>query len=212
MPYVNDTGLPSVTDILGGWIDRSWFKDHHGERGDEVHDVMAAHAMCLPHFGNNFNPLWEPYIESGKKWFDDNIKEVILVEHRLSIPNLYTGQLDLFAILTDDRSAIVDWKTSKSEGRTWRFQEAGYQDLVEHNKLGKPDVRLSVRLRHEYGRPVLVNEYKAEDYEYDLGIFKCSHACYREMNMAKRDRKKQVDPDRILEPPPTFRNTYNLPL
>lgn len=176
MEYSNTTGLPSVTDILTVWIDKQWFKEHHQRRGQSCHDYMACYALDLPFLGRGFNPLWEPYIRSGREWFDKNIKKVIIVEERFQIDGDYCGQEDLVAELTTGKVALIDWKTSIAEAKYWKFQTAGYQNLIERKTQIRIDTRICVRLRKEYGREALVNEYK--NYEYDLGIFNCAKAVY----------------------------------
>jgi len=181
--YVNDTGLPSVTDILSPYVDRRWFKKIHLDRGNACHDAMAAHASLVPYFGNGFNPLWQPYVDSGKKWFDENVREVLMVEERLTLVGHYTGQLDLVAILNDNLTALIDWKTSKATAKTWRFQTAAYQNLVHLHPLidnRKIDIRMTVRLRSDYDKPCLVNKYEHD--EYDLNIFECAMAVHRELS------------------------------
>ena len=181
MDYNNDTGLPSVTDILSPYVDRRWFKREHTDRGSACHDAMAAHVSFVPYFGRNWTPLWDPYIVSGKRWADDNIKKVLLCEKRLTDPGSHTGQLDLVAVLTSGLTALVDWKTSVATAKPWRFQLAAYQDLVEKHTDIKIDIRMSVRLRRELGRPALVNEYK--DFDYDIGIFNCAKAVFNELGV-----------------------------
>ena len=179
MEYVNTTGLPSVTKILSHYIDSRWFKKEHTNRGSACHDVMHAHALCIPYYGTNFNPLWKPYVDSGKKWFDENVKEVLLTEERFKIQSEYCGQPDLVAVLNSGLTALVDWKTSVAQSKTWKFQMAAYKELVEFNTNIKIDLRMSVRLRRDFDKPCLVNQY--DNHEYDLGIFKCAHACYKEL-------------------------------
>lgn len=179
MGYKNDTGLPSVTKILSPYVDRRWFKKEHTDRGSACHDFMHAYALGLPYYGNNFNPLWKPYVESGKKWYDENVARVIMAEERLQIDGDYCGQLDLVIQMHSGLIALTDWKTSVAQSKTWKFQLAGYQYLVEVNKGIKIDVRISVRLRRDFGKDCLVNEYR--NYEYDLGIFNCAKAVYKEL-------------------------------
>jgi hypothetical protein len=179
MKYKNDTGLPSVTTILSPFIDTKWFKKEHTDRGSACHDAMLAHALCIPYYGRTFNPLWKPYVESGKKWFKENIKRVLLAEERLEIAGDYCGQPDLLAVLNSGLIALIDWKTSVSVAKYWRFQLGGYMPLIHANTDFRIDVRMSVRLRRDFGKPCLVNEYN--DHEYDIGIFNCCNAAYREL-------------------------------
>ncbi len=179
MEYINQTGLPSVTDILSSWIDKRWFKDVHRERGGACHDAMAAHALFVPYFGKTFNPLWEPYIISGKEWFKENVKEVLLVEQRFEIDGDYCGQPDLVCTLHSGLTALVDWKTAVAQGKYWRFQLAAYQKLIEMNTDLIIDIRISVRLRREYDKSCLINIHK--NHGYDLNIFDCAKAVYGEL-------------------------------
>lgn len=176
MEYVNDTGLPSVTDILNCYIDTRWFRKEHTDRGSGCHDWMACYALGLPHIGKVWNPLWNSYAESGKKWFDQNVKDVLMVEKRLKIDGLYTGQLDLVAILVDKRTALVDWKTSQAKAKTWKGQTAAYQNLVQENAGIDIDVRVSVRLRSEFQKRALDNYYT--DFQKDLNNFNGAFIAY----------------------------------
>jgi hypothetical protein len=159
LEYSNETGLPSVTDIMSPYIDKRWFKDIHRQRGQGCHDYMACYALELPFLGKGFNPLWKPYIESGKKWFDDNVKEVLRVEERFQVVD-FCGQPDLICILKNGKVALVDWKTAVAAAKYWNYQTAAYADLIERNTDIRIDIRMCVRLRKEYGYPALKNEYR----------------------------------------------------
>ena len=193
MQYVNDTGLPSVTDILKPWIDTRWYRPEHLKRGEASHDVMACHALGVPYL-KQFNPLWQAYIDTGRRWFDKNIKEVILVEKRFVSLEGFTGQQDLAAILKDTRTAIVDWKTSQAEQKYWKFQEAGYWILDWEQRI-EIDTRLAVRLRDDYKKGCLVNEYT--DSSYDLSKFRDAKNLYMEMIATKKQKKLMLDKDAI---------------
>jgi len=179
MGYKNNTGLPSVTDILSPYVDRRWFKKEHTERGSAAHDVMHAHALGIPYYGKNWNPLWNPYAVSGKKWFDENVDRVILAEERMQIDGEYCGQFDLVAVLKSGIVGLIDWKTSIAQAKFWKFQSAGYIQLIHSRTDVQVDVRLSVRLRRDFDKDCLVNQYN--NHEYDIGIFNCCHAAYKEL-------------------------------
>lgn len=176
MEYVNDTGLPSVTDILNCYIDTRWFKKEHTDRGSWAHDGMACYANSLP-FIKTGHPLWNSYLESGKEWFDQNVREVLLVETRLSNPGLYTGQPDLVCVLIDGRIALVDWKTSQAIAKIWKGQTAAYKCLVETQCGMSIDTRVSVRLRKDFGRQALAKFYN--DHDEDLNTFNGALLAYR---------------------------------
>lgn len=149
-----------MTDIISPYIDKRWFKEIHRKRGSEVHRVVGCGLLkswALP-----INPAWQHYVDSIALWISQNVKEILLVEKRLSDPVYkYTGQLDLACILKDDRQALVDWKTSVAEYKTWKLQTAGYQLLYTKNNPKAPaiDTRIAVRGRVDAGKPALASYY-----------------------------------------------------
>ena len=100
MAYVNDTGLPSVTDVISCWIDTRWFTQESCIRGDQAHERISTHLTF--DFMVNYDEKYEVYFKSFQK-FEPRIKEVVLVEKRLSDYDLgYCGQPDLAFLDQDD--------------------------------------------------------------------------------------------------------------
>jgi hypothetical protein len=159
MAYKNDTGYPSVTTIIEPYVDKRWFKEIHRKRGSEVHRV--AGCKLRGSWAAPINPAWKGYVKSLDLWISRNVKEVLLVETRLS-DHVYkfTGQLDLVCYLMDSRKALVDFKTSQAKYKTWALQTAGYQILyeLEYPKETDIEVRISVRARED-GSLALDDEY-----------------------------------------------------
>jgi hypothetical protein len=178
MTYKNDTGYPSVTDIISPYVDKRWFKPIHRKRGSEVHRVVGCElrkVWALP-----INPAWAGYVESIRLWISNNVKEILLVEKRFKDDLYrYTGQLDLICLLKDSRVALIDWKTSVAEYKTYKLQLAGYKLLAEKNTDYKIDIRAAVRGREDGSKPALVNWY--EDHENDERRFLYANDLYHSL-------------------------------
>ena len=177
--YENNTGLPSVSDILDVYIDKRWFKEEHSRRGQLVHHSLAAHLLCV--WAPKLPQDIEKYVESGKRWIDENVDKVILVEKRLSHKDYgFTGQLDLVAILKrDDLRTLIDFKSSQAAYKYWSYSTAGYKILYDHNGPVNDSIqrRMAVRVRREgTGLPALENIYK--DDEYDMAVFSAAITMY----------------------------------
>jgi hypothetical protein len=109
MAYKNDTGLPSVTEIMGAvYRQHYWTTQFHLDRGTAVHACCAALARKIP-FINNDDRI-SGQIEACRKVLPF-LGEVLEVEKRES-HNIYqfTGQPDL--ICGNGKKLIVDWKAS----------------------------------------------------------------------------------------------------
>jgi hypothetical protein len=177
MGYRNDTGYPSVTDVLSPYIDKRWFKDIHRKRGNEVHRVMSC--VCSGAWSIPINAAWAGYVKSISLWLSKNVKEFLLVETRYSDDVYkYTGKLDLVAILKDERKALLDFKTSVAEYKTWKLQTAAYKLLyTKNNPKERPiDITMAVRGREDGSKPALVNEY--HDFENDSRRFLYANDLY----------------------------------
>lgn len=103
------------------------------------------HKYCEQfHLGNNIeDPGLEPYVADYKRWFAENVKEVIWVEKVLVNEKVgYAGTADTLLLLKDDRKALSDLKTqgiksrvTKTKGtiknepafyETWEYQLVSY--------------------------------------------------------------------------------------
>ena len=128
--YQNKTGLPSVTQVIGPYIDKSWFLPEHAIRGTAVHGAIKAHLS-----GSWVAPLpadYQPYFDSGRRWTDLMVDRVILQEERLVHPTMgYCGQMDLICTLRgDDSGCLVDFKTSQAPADWHPLQIAAYRELA----------------------------------------------------------------------------------
>lgn len=179
MSYKNDTGYPSVTEVLTPFIDTKWFKPIHSTRGNEVHRVVGC--KMVKSWAKPINPAWQGYVDSILRWCDANIKEVIEGEVRY-VDDLYkyTGKLDLVALLIDDRLGLLDFKTSVAASKTWKLQTGGYKLLYEkHNPDKKIDVRITIRGREDGSKNALINEYL--DHELDQNRFLYANDLYHNL-------------------------------
>ena len=153
MAYENNTGLPSVTEIIGPYIDKTWFTPEHCQRGSEVHAACAAYLQGLYVPKSN----WPLYFESFKRWADKAIDKVISVERRLIDTQFgFCGKYDLIATLKgDDTPTLIDFKTSQARQNWWQIQLSAYRFLAE-----KWDIQrcLSVRIKKD-GSGCIVDEH-----------------------------------------------------
>ena len=163
MTYTNETGLPSVTNILKPWIDTRWFTKESADRGNQVHD--RCESYLTKSFPSYFDPKYEPYWESFKK-FEPNISEVILVEERLADYELgFCGQPDLVCVFADGLIVLVDWKTAQSKYKYWPIQLGGYSILLKTQKNIEVERLMTVRLRKENFKKPLIDVYCVQEFE-----------------------------------------------
>ena len=168
--YVNDTGLPSVTEILSPHIETAWFTEEHARRGSMVH------AACGGHLLGNWVPLpaeYRCYFDSFRSWADTNIDQVVLVEKRLCDHDLgYTGQPDAVLIIKGDTEpSLWDWKTSQAYCPWWRIQGGAYRSLALKNDIITHRGG-SLRLKKD-GSMALVNQWPDShwgDYNIFVGL------------------------------------------
>jgi hypothetical protein len=174
---------PSVTRIIDPWVDLSKIPPDTlqaaADRGTAVHD------LCLNFYAKGFftfapKPL-EGYYHSFIAWFDLMVKEVVLVEQRLTDSDLmYSGQIDLLARSKDKGDLIlVDLKTPLTKSKSWRLQLAAYSRLCEVNSY-VPDRIGSLQLSPD-GKMAKMEWYKesAMDLNYfvqALGLYRFFHS------------------------------------
>ena len=182
MEYKNDTGLPSVTTILSPFVDKRWFKDKHRIRGQQVHGFISAglKKMFVPAIPDDL----APYVESSRQ-ITDHIDEILLIEKRMVDKTLgYCGQMDLIARMDEsyqNKIAVIDWKTSVAEGKTWGAQLGAYANLAMADAGIKCDMAMAVRLRRESGRKALVSLYEGEKLLSLQNVFKAALVCYKNL-------------------------------
>lgn len=103
------------------------------DRGTRVHKYCELYALRML-FGE-IDEDCKPYVEAFKKWFDENVEEVIETENRYYC-DFYeiTGQVDLIIRLKDQQlPCLVDIKTSSKSSKTWDLQTAAYKYLVKES-------------------------------------------------------------------------------
>ena len=179
MAYSNESGLPSVTQILSCFVNQSFFTDECRERGSAVHSAIKSYLLGV--WSPPINPEWQGYVDSGKLWIDTNVKDIILAEKRLcDRVHGYTGQLDLAASLKNRRVGVgvIDWKTSISAAVTWKGQIAGYDRLCNANGTKTGDWGCSVRLRKN-GQIALADFMSRQELDVELQYFLNASTAYR---------------------------------
>lgn len=178
MAYVNNTGLPSVTEVISPYIDKEWFTEEARLRGEAVHTAIKAHLLGL--YVMPLPPQWRGYFDSFRRWAEVAVDSVVLVEKRLShraVGLNFCGQLDSILILkSDSYGTLTDWKTSLSCQNWWKLQGAAYRFLAEANNY--PTQRgISVRLKKD-GSGCIINEW-SRNYQKDFNIFVSLYNAYQ---------------------------------
>jgi hypothetical protein len=168
MTYKNDSGFPSPSDILKPWVDTRWFKPEHSDRGNSVHTSIGASMKDLV-------PIWDPEFYGYRDSFNqirDYFEDVIISEQRLVDKNLcYSGQPDAVVKLSKKAcdafaidypaTALVDWKTSVQEQKSWVIQAAAYFNLCVVNDINC-DLHLLARIRRDGDFPKIKVSHKEE--------------------------------------------------
>lgn len=160
---------PSVTTVLGLYSDFSMINPTVLEtaslRGTEVHNICLmgiAKGNWVPEIPSDC----AGYVLSFQNWFEQNVKEVLLVEEEL-IDNVhgFMGHPDLVVVLRDDSRLLADLKTPISKIKIWSAQLAAYKYLAKEGRLAdgttagfSVDRVGSLRLRPN-GSPPIFDEY-----------------------------------------------------
>ena len=169
MAYSNETGFPSVSDILSPYIDKRWFTDESQIRGTAIHACCASYLRGL--YVPKLKQEYQGYVDSFKIWADENIEDVILVEERLVDKDLgYCGQLDcVLKLKKHEKLCVSDLKTGKALQKSWILSIAAYAALEarrQHLGIDAYDC-ISVRLRCDQ-KPPLVHKYSDNKKNFDI--------------------------------------------
>lgn len=169
MSYENNTGLPSVSDILSPYIDKRYFTEECKVRGTAIHACCASYLQGL--YVPKLIPEYQGYVESAKTWINENVEDVILVEKRLVDKELgYCGQLDAVLKLRDHKNlCVVDWKSGKALQKSWILSIAAYAALEANRQdlsINAYDC-ISVRLKAE-GTGCLAVQYSDNQENFDV--------------------------------------------
>lgn len=169
--YKNETGFPSVTEIINSacsaWIPSEFFTEKSAHRGTVVHtwcSSYAANEYCIP-----IKKEWRGYCESFKKWADAYLLKVILIEERLiSKQYSYCGKLDLLCEMRGKMGrGLVDIKTG-AKSKIHKLQIAAYRQLVKEQKL---DTHWGSVLRLKEDGSMPITDDMPRDFSLDLNIF-----------------------------------------
>lgn len=167
--YINDTGYPSVTQIISPYIDTEWFKPEHSERGIAVHNACEAYLKGV--FIMPLKPEHQLYFDSFCKWADKAIDTVISTEERIVDPDRgYCGKYDaILKIKGDDQNSLWDWKTSQSKQSWWRLQASAYKNLINNTCSKEIKRGGSIRLKND-GSGCLVDTWYDLKLEFNIFI------------------------------------------
>jgi len=169
--YQNNTGLPSVTEVLQPWINSEWFTAEACARGSAVHQALADYLNGKPAFLCALPAEWRGYFDSGRRWIDQHVTEALVVDGERFVDERwrFCGQMDLICKYRDNGSVagwltLPDWKTGPPA--VWHpLQIAGYRHLAKVN--GHPTTRgMTVHLDAGGGMPRVIEH--AHNYEADL--------------------------------------------
>lgn len=169
MAYSNDTGYPSVTEVLRPFIDDRFFTEEGRERGSAVHD--AIHAYLTGEYALPLPEWWQAYFDSFKTWAEDFQPKPIMCETRLIDPKLkYCGMFDTLAVVekTGEGLGIVDWKTGQAKTKLHQIQIAAYRNLLKVNGIETQFAGI-LRLR-EFGGMAIYDQCPS-DYRADFNRF-----------------------------------------
>ena len=152
---------PSVTQVLSVYQDFSMVPEHvlamASERGTQVHAICSSLAKGLFVSHRQITSDIEGYIQSFNQWFSDYVEEVVLIEQELIDESLgFIGHPDLIVkIKKAPYLTLIDLKTPKIVGKTWRAQLAAYWHLAALQKKFKNIKRCgSLRLKENGGPPI----------------------------------------------------------
>jgi hypothetical protein len=180
MKYENNTGLPSISDIINPFEDTRWFKEEHSTRGNVVHGWVCADLMGM--FTPDIPEAYSGYIKSYLE-FKPHIVNVVFVERRLTSERGFCGKPDIVALLDDtydNQITVLDWKTSAAAYITWQARIGGYFNLIRENKV-PVKAGATVRLRKEpinKGYFPLVNFYNEAEMRENEIDFLCAFRTY----------------------------------
>ena len=176
--YMEGKELTSVTYALQscGILDYSGVHWELLERakliGDIVHEIAHMYALgTLDESTVDIN--LGGYLEAIKKYFRENVKEVISVESKVFDLNFqYAGRTDIAYIGHDMRKNIDDYKTGVAIPLAARLQTAAYQKAFEKNYNIKIPGRGAVYLNHDgtYTRTKFTNRQDFHEFIKCVGI------------------------------------------
>jgi hypothetical protein len=116
------------------------------------------------------------YYESFKKFWDHSW-EIILMECRLNNDDyMLTGQSDVI-IEIDNKTVLIDWKTSSKPNHTWHAQGSAYSWLAKQNGYGVDEIWF-VKLDKNGQMPEIFKFQ--EDFKKLLNCYECYHNFFKD--------------------------------
>lgn len=154
-----------VTEILSPFsgLDRvpKAILKNAADRGTRVHKVCEGIVQGLGDWDVDTEIIG--YVNSFKKWYNEN-RKVLALERRFYCSELMiTGQVDLIIEDPSGGCIIIDLKTSSKESKTWKLQGSAYAYMARKHGF---DVK-GIHFIHldRYGEPPKIYIY---DDEFDL--------------------------------------------
>lgn len=148
----------SVTEVISPYIDTTWFRPEHAERGKQVHKI--CHLYLTSKWVPALPKLTEGYIHSYIDWFSQYSPNAVYAEEEIMDKDLRVfGHPDFIGTINGlSGTGILDWKTSKSAYDHWAIQLAGYKILAERNLGVSISWVATLRLRKN-GNTALFNDW-----------------------------------------------------
>ena len=120
-------------------------------------------------------PEVQPYLQSFKSFWEESSYTFeggrLILERRLFCDEkMITGQVDLI-IEMEDKTILIDWKTSSRPQKSWALQGAAYKYLAEINGFENVESILFVRLKKD-GKPPVLTRHTTHDEDIET-FFKC---------------------------------------
>jgi hypothetical protein len=132
--------VPSVTQVLKPLYRWTGEPGYAADLGTVVHECCALlSAGSLDE--DSVAEAARPYVDGWRQLLDTGRVEVLAPEKRMwHEKRRFGGTLDLI-VKFDGREAIWDWKTGASIGPEVGVQLAGYCELENYTRVGKPIIR-----------------------------------------------------------------------
>lgn len=147
-------------------------KDFH-ELADIIHKGEG--------FSIDINKLTDPIkamVERYRTWFYENVKEVILSEHRVfSNKYSYCGRVDNIFLFKDEKVPVIcDIKTANWIGQTESWQLSAYKEAVEEDLNIKTKTRIILHIKKdgtfkEIRLPIKQHEHDFQCFLYAKELF-----------------------------------------
>ena len=162
---------PSVSDVYSHYCKPSYAGMSLEEiiKLEEKHSYIRSHcvAVAMDMWTTDTNDEYKLYIESFRKWQQENIKEVIATQILLfDDVNRFTGRIDIICTLKNDELVAITIKTSK-KSKSWELQLSAYKNLCYTNRY---DVKRNIILQLSK-KGEIATEFECDDIDKSWSIF-----------------------------------------